>query len=63
MRFNAEREEKNIVTLTSGVPIERVKVSTYRVPTDSHESDGTLEWASTTLVLVDGWLNNRKRWA
>jgi L-alanine-DL-glutamate epimerase-like enolase superfamily enzyme len=28
-------------------------VSSYTVPTDSPESDGTLEWCSTTLVLVE----------
>src|SRR5512142_824447 len=36
----------------SEVPVERVEVSSYTVPTDSPESDGTLEWNSTTLVLV-----------
>jgi L-alanine-DL-glutamate epimerase-like enolase superfamily enzyme len=34
------------------VPIESVQVSTYTVPTDFPESDGTLEWKKTTLVLV-----------
>ncbi len=34
------------------VPLERTAVSTYTVPTDLPESDGTLEWNSTTLVLV-----------
>jgi L-alanine-DL-glutamate epimerase-like enolase superfamily enzyme len=32
--------------------IEGVNTSLYRVPTDFPESDGTLEWNSTTLVLV-----------
>jgi L-alanine-DL-glutamate epimerase-like enolase superfamily enzyme len=32
--------------------IERIEVSTYRVPTDLPESDGTLAWNSTTFVLV-----------
>lgn len=35
------------------VPIERVDVSAYRIPTDFPESDGTAEWNSTTLVLVE----------
>ena len=35
------------------VPIKRIGVSTYTVPTDFPESDGTLEWDSTTLVLVE----------
>ena len=32
--------------------IERVHVSAFTVPTQSPESDGTLKWDSTTLVLV-----------
>ncbi len=32
--------------------IQSVEVSAYRIPTDAPESDGTLEWESTTLVLV-----------
>lgn len=35
------------------VPVKRIEVSTYTVPTDFPESDGTLEWNSTTLVLVE----------
>jgi L-alanine-DL-glutamate epimerase-like enolase superfamily enzyme len=35
------------------VPITEVAVSAYLVPTDSPESDGTLEWHQTTLVLVE----------
>jgi L-alanine-DL-glutamate epimerase-like enolase superfamily enzyme len=34
------------------VRIEHVTVSAYRIPTDAPESDGTLEWDSTTLVVV-----------
>jgi L-alanine-DL-glutamate epimerase-like enolase superfamily enzyme len=34
------------------VPIDHLEVQTYTVPTDSPESDGTLEWDHTTLVLV-----------
>jgi L-alanine-DL-glutamate epimerase-like enolase superfamily enzyme len=33
--------------------IERLEVSAYKIPTDGPESDGTLEWDSTTLVLVE----------
>lgn len=36
-----------------GVPIERVEVSAYSIPTDALEADGTLSWTSTTLVLVE----------
>ncbi|HEV2094315.1 MAG TPA: enolase C-terminal domain-like protein, partial [Rubrobacter sp.] len=35
------------------VLVERLEVSAYTVPTDSPESDGTLEWDSTTMVLVE----------
>lgn len=34
------------------VTIRKIQVATYTVPTDLPESDGTLEWNSTTLVLV-----------
>ncbi len=32
--------------------IDSVRVSAYKIPTDAPESDGTLAWDSTTLVLV-----------
>ncbi|MDN5914508.1 MAG: mandelate racemase [Pseudonocardia sp.] len=35
-----------------GVSVERVEAAAYTVPTDAPESDGTLAWDSTTLVLV-----------
>jgi L-alanine-DL-glutamate epimerase-like enolase superfamily enzyme len=35
------------------VPIEELKASAYTVPTEEPESDGTLTWTSTTLVLVE----------
>jgi L-alanine-DL-glutamate epimerase-like enolase superfamily enzyme len=35
------------------IVIERVEVAAYRVPTVAPESDGTLEWDATTLVVVD----------
>ena len=34
-------------------PITRLRVSAYTIPTDAPESDGTLEWNATTLVLVE----------
>ena len=33
--------------------IRRAEVSVFKVPTDFPESDGTLEWDSTTMVLVE----------
>lgn len=35
------------------VPITKVVVSAYTIPTDRSESDGTFEWDSTTVVLVE----------
>ncbi|MEO9254045.1 MAG: enolase C-terminal domain-like protein [Tepidiformaceae bacterium] len=34
-------------------PIDALDVSVYRIPTDQPESDGTLAWDSTTLVIVE----------
>jgi hypothetical protein len=36
----------------SGLRVERVSARAYTIPTDAPESDGTLEWDSTTLVLA-----------
>lgn len=38
---------------SSTVIVERVDVSAYTVPTDFPESDGTLEWDKTTIVVVE----------
>lgn len=35
------------------VAIQHLAVSAYKIPTDGPESDGTLEWDSATLVLVE----------
>ena len=32
--------------------VDRLEVSAYTVPTETPESDGTLAWSETTLVLV-----------
>ncbi len=42
------------MSLPSGapVPVDSVEVAAYTIPTDSEESDGTLVWDSTTMVLV-----------
>lgn len=40
-------------TVARAATVERLEVSAYRVPTDEPESDGTFEWDSTTLVLVE----------
>src|ERR1051325_10873473 len=33
-------------------PIQENKIFVYTIPTETPESDGTYEWSSTTLVLV-----------
>ncbi|HSB76107.1 MAG TPA: enolase C-terminal domain-like protein [Terriglobales bacterium] len=39
--------------LSASPPVERVDVSTFTVPTDAPESDGTFKWDKTTMVLVE----------
>jgi L-alanine-DL-glutamate epimerase-like enolase superfamily enzyme len=43
------------VAVASGsrVDVESLDVSAYTIPTDEPESDGTLEWDSTTIVVVE----------
>lgn len=33
--------------------IQGVRVHVYTVPTDGPESDGTLDWSNTTLVVAE----------
>jgi L-alanine-DL-glutamate epimerase-like enolase superfamily enzyme len=40
-------------TAAGGAPVERVHVAAYTVPTETPESDGTLAWTSTTIVVVE----------
>jgi L-alanine-DL-glutamate epimerase-like enolase superfamily enzyme len=40
-------------SLPAKIPVEALRVSAYTIPTDFPESDGTLEWDRTTLVLVE----------
>ena len=41
-----------VATARTGVPVERLEVAACRIPTEEPESDGTLKWDSTTLVVV-----------
>lgn len=34
-------------------PIEKIEVAAYTIPTDYPESDGTIEWDRTTIVIVE----------
>ncbi len=38
---------------TTDVVVEDVRACAYRIPTDQPESDGTLDWHSTTVVIVE----------
>jgi L-alanine-DL-glutamate epimerase-like enolase superfamily enzyme len=40
-------------TVSSSVAVESLSVSAYELPTDGPESDGTFEWGSTTIVIVE----------
>jgi L-alanine-DL-glutamate epimerase-like enolase superfamily enzyme len=44
--------------MKSCVPIRKVSVSTFTVPTDFPEADGTFWWDKTTLVLVEIFAGN-----
>ena len=39
----------------AGPTIEKLRVRAATIPTDAPESDGTLAWTSTTLVIVEIW--------
>src|SRR5690242_4581854 len=54
--------DRKVVPMDNSVParvppspaaIERLEVSAYTVPTDFPESDGTLAWNKTTIVIVE----------
>jgi len=38
---------------SEAILVEEVRAHAYRIPTDQPESDGTLQWDSTTLVVVE----------
>lgn len=46
-------KKRNASTAAASVKIQKVNTSAFTIPTDAPESDGTIEWNSTTLVLVD----------
>jgi len=47
-----DESETSTTSNSRDIPLERIEVSTYTIPTDFPESDGTLEWDETTLVLA-----------
>jgi len=42
-----------LATAATGVPIREVEVGAYRIATDAPESDGTIAWDATTIVVVE----------
>ena len=42
-----------VAAARADVPIERLESAAFTVPTERPESDGTLEWDATTLVVVE----------
>jgi L-alanine-DL-glutamate epimerase-like enolase superfamily enzyme len=40
------------MTTAVGTAVERLDVAAHTIPTDEPESDGTLEWDSTTIIVV-----------
>ncbi|EEF62731.1 enolase C-terminal domain-like protein [Pedosphaera parvula] len=40
--------------------IRKLQVSAYKIPTDGPESDGTMEWTSTTMILVEAFAGRTK---
>ena len=41
-------------------PIKKAEVHAYKIPTEEPESDGTLQWDHTVLVLVNLWAGSEK---
>ena len=44
----------------NSVPVRKIAVSAYTIPTDFPEADGTYAWDSTTLVLVEATAGERR---
>jgi hypothetical protein len=40
------------VSVATGTAVDRLEVFAKTIPTDEPESDGTFEWDSTTIVVV-----------
>ena len=46
--------------MAAAAQVERLDVDAYTIPTDQPESDGTLEWDSTTIVVVEAHAGGKK---
>lgn len=52
-QINMEDEIYTMNRSVDAVLIKKIEVSAYTIPTDFPESDGTIEWNSTTMILVE----------
>jgi L-alanine-DL-glutamate epimerase-like enolase superfamily enzyme len=57
---NKGRERMNTRFGDNHIPIERLDVSAYTVPTDAPESDGTYSWDKTTIVIVEAHAGGKR---
>src|SRR5262249_4800233 len=44
--------------MATRLPLNRIDVSAYTIPTDFPESDGTIAWDHTTIVIVEAFAGN-----
>jgi L-alanine-DL-glutamate epimerase-like enolase superfamily enzyme len=47
------RRSLSLAPCPAKIPIEDLSVSAYKIPTETPEQDGTYEWDSTTIVIVE----------
>lgn len=52
MSVGMQLGQKSVAFGGKPVAIDGIEVSHYKIPTDSHESDGTLEWDHTNICIV-----------
>ena len=57
---HAEHPTHPVHTLRETLPIRRIEVAAYRIPTDAPEADGTFAWDATTLVLVEAYAGDTR---
>ena len=53
MKAATNATEGIVIAQNSAIPIQEVRVSAYTIPTEQPESDGTIQWTATTMVLVE----------
>lgn len=46
------KREVDVINEANAYPVQKIQVIACKIPTDAPESDGTLKWSSTTMVLV-----------